>query len=325
MHIWLVAKPWRGGLARYLHMALEAAFPGQVRWLETHPSAGRAYLEYARDKRAWRGRLLETLEKGPCDVALFVNHLGLFRDLPRRDGHVLWLTDGPRFAAGELDAYGRVFISDGGYASEVEDAAGSARFGGVVPFAHLPGLHRPSAYTGARRDLCFIGNSDPKRDDHLRRILACGYRTTIIGNYFPRHPLFWRHPGAFRPRVANERMGHIYARHRISLNVHAQVVREGTNMRTFECAGYGIPQLVEHRPGLDALFEPGQELAVYEGPDGLTETLDRLLSAPAEAMALAAAARRRVLAEHTYGHRLAVLLEDLVPASPLLDAAGQAS
>jgi spore maturation protein CgeB len=308
----LVAKPWRGGLAGYLYRALIDFFPGEVEWWPTRPTDVAGRLAFLRDRGGWYGRLRDRVARADAGAVLFVNHLRIFDELPERSQQVLWLTDGPRPRAGELAAYGKVCLSDGGYAGEVAAVVGE-RYAGEVGFGCSPALHRPPPAPRRSRDLCFIGNRDPKRDRYLAALLRSCVRPTVVGNYFLHHPLFWRYPGCFRPAVTNERMGAIYAAHRVALNLHATVVRRGTNMRTFECAGYAIPQLVESRPGLEAYFSPGEEIATFEDERDLSARLHELLAAPERAAAMATCARRRALAEHTYHHRCVALLQDVLP------------
>jgi spore maturation protein CgeB len=182
--------------------------------------------------------------------------------------------------------------------------AGAKRFAGVLPFAMSPSIHHPSGEHIKTRDVCFIGNRDPKRDAHIAALLHAPCSATIVGNYFLRSALFWRAPHRFRPRVANEAMAAVYSRHRVSLNVHAEVVAAGTNMRTFECAGYGIPQLVENRPGLTQLFESGREISTYNKPEEIPHAIASLLSDPKHTALMAERAQHRALHEHTYSHRL---------------------
>jgi spore maturation protein CgeB len=312
MKILLVAKPWRGGLANYVYRALLDLFPGEVEWWPTRPVHLADRIAFLRNRKEWYGRLLERLAGANADALLFINHLKIFDALSARPQQVLWMTDSPRPAPGGYACYGKVCLSDAGYAAEVAAVVGE-RFAGEVSFGYSPGIHLPPTDPRRARDLCFIGNRDPKRDRYLGALLAAGVRPTVVGNYFLRHPLFWRSPGCFRPAVANAAMGRIYARHRVSLNLHAQVVRRGTNMRTFECAAYGIPQLVENCPGLEAFFTPGEEIATFDGEENMLEALAWLLADPGRAAAMALRARRRALAEHSYHHRCITLLEGVLP------------
>ena len=304
MRVLLVAKPWKGGLARYLFTALCKRADIDAQWIATAPDSPLERYQYARNRLAWRDRQLERINACDRDVALFVNLPPHTENIAYRPGNVLWMTDGARADAPQLAAYAKVFASDPGHARNLARQAGAQRFAGVLAFAMDPGVHCHAGKRAALRDVCFIGNRDPKRDPHIAALFAAPCSATVVGNYFLRSPLFWQAPCRFRPRVAIEAMAAVYARHRISLNVHAQVVAEGTNMRTFECAGYGITQLVENRPGLAQLFEPDREIATYDEPEELAHALARLLADPKSAAVMAGRARHRALQEHTYCHRI---------------------
>ena len=69
----------------------------------------------------------------------------------------------------------------------------------------------------------------------------------------------------------------------------------------FEAAGAGACLVSDAWPGLETFLEPGLEVMVAEDGDdvvALVRDLD-----PERARAIGAAARRRVLAEHTYERR----------------------
>jgi hypothetical protein len=322
--ILLVAKPWRGGLADYLHRALQECFGARVRCIASYPLGLVERSGYRTARTAWQAETVGRINDAPRDAALFVNLPAGAHRIAAHPGNVLWLTDAADPLADELAPFARIHVSDPGHAAVVAAVAGASRFAGTVPFACDPLLHVPLPGEPVR-DVCFIGNRDSKRDAHLATLLQTGARTTVVGNYFARHRLFWHHPASFRPRVAPSRMGLVYARHRLSLNVHATVVRGGTNMRTFECAAFGIPQLVEHRPGLEALFEPQREIATYRDVDDLAERLEAVLADAAGRRAMAERARRRALAEHTYMHRLRALLDGLLPGNPRPGGAARGS
>ena len=278
-----------------------------VRWLPTYPVTALERLRYLRDKAAWYRGLVGRIENIRYDVAIFINHHRAFSGLAYHPGHLLWVTDAPRLSSEDVAPYARVFLSDPGYANEVSAVLGAEGYSGELGFGLLPSIHRPADFSRARQGFCFIGNTDPKRSTHLEALLRSDAPMRIYGNYFLRSGLFLRHPWSCRPSVGNESMGSIYARHRASLNIHAEVLRCGTNMRTFECAGYGIPQLVEYRPGLETFFEPEREILVYHDVEELPRLALRLLEDP-KAGAMAERARHRALAEHTYAHRVQRLL-----------------
>ncbi|MDX1527114.1 MAG: glycosyltransferase [Gammaproteobacteria bacterium] len=314
MNILLVAKPWRGGLASYLYAALDALLPGSVSWLPTYPRSVAEKIAYRKDRAGWRTRLAQRIAESSCDAAIFINHIPEFEQLDQHDRYLLWVTDDPRPLTGRRLPYARVFISDPGYRKEVAGAL-SQRFGGVVGFACLPSVHHPGARTDHGSGFCFIGNRDTKRDPYLRTLCEAGKDIRVYGNYFPLHRLCWRFPGRFRPAVPVARMSDIYARHRGSINIHAEVVKGGTNMRTYECAGYRIAQIVERLPGLEAVFSPGEDLLTFQTPEELISQMSRLEQDPELARSLAASAARRARAEHTYFHRARALLAGVIDVS----------
>jgi spore maturation protein CgeB len=75
--------------------------------------------------------------------------------------------------------------------------------------------------------------------------------------------------------------------------------------RVFEAAGAGACLITDHWEGLELFLEPDRE--VLTALDG-AEVADQLRAlTPARARAVGEAARRHVLAEHTYAHRAAQL------------------
>jgi spore maturation protein CgeB len=90
--------------------------------------------------------------------------------------------------------------------------------------------------------------------------------------------------------------------------------------RLFEAAACGTPVLTDHWQGLDEFFAPGREILVARDTD---QALDALALDEAERAAIGAAARERVLDEHTAAHRareLVALIRDLGLGAQLADA-----
>jgi hypothetical protein len=309
MKLLLVAKPWKGGLADYVLRAMRAVDTASVEYIPTYPRTLSERMDFLRDKYAWRSNLVEKINAKHYDAAIFINHLSMFRGLKNPDKNVLWLTDGPKLNVVDVQPFGRIFLSDPGY---VDSLPADAKYQGELPFAHDPAIHRPYPDTGRKQGLCFIANRDPKRDAWLAQLSAAGVMPKVYGNYFFRHPLFWKAPGQFRPSISPLGMGRIYARYQVALNIHAAVVREGTNMRTFECAGYEVPQLVEYRTGLERFFEPEREILVFSSAQECLAQYERLQQDRKYAARLAENAKKRVRAEHTYTQRVATMLHGLI-------------
>ena len=62
-------------------------------------------------------------------------------------------------------------------------------------------------------------------------------------------------------------------------------------------------------PGIEQWFEPGSEIVVVDDAEEALAAYRALLDDPAQAEAMGARARERVLDEHTYAHRARRVLE----------------
>ncbi len=104
----------------------------------------------------------------------------------------------------------------------------------------------------------------------------------------------------------------IYQRHFAVLNVRNEAnVEHGLNQRSFEPLACATLVLNDDLPDLPLCFEPGREILVYRDRAELNALVERLRREPAFGARVAEAGRRRVLAEHTYGHRIKAILNDL--------------
>jgi spore maturation protein CgeB len=79
--------------------------------------------------------------------------------------------------------------------------------------------------------------------------------------------------------------------------------------RVFEAAGAGACLVTDAWDGLEQFLEPGREVLMARDANDVVQTLLRL--GEPTARAIGRAARRRVLAEHTYEHR-AHQFEDVI-------------
>jgi spore maturation protein CgeB len=110
-------------------------------------------------------------------------------------------------------------------------------------------------------------------------------------------------------RAAPRALPGIYASHLASLNVKNETnVLHGLNQRHFQPPLAGTPLVSDAQPDLHLAFESGREVLVWRNFDELNEIHERLLAHPEEAQRVGEAARRRVLAEHTYAVRLKAFL-----------------
>ena len=113
-------------------------------------------------------------------------------------------------------------------------------------------------------------------------------------------------------KIGRARLVRLYQRHLAVLNARNEAnVEHGLNQRSFEPLACATPVLNDDLPDLPRCFEPGREILVYRDGDELNALVARLQREPALAKRIGDAGRRRVLAEHTYGHRVHAILSDL--------------
>ena len=98
---------------------------------------------------------------------------------------------------------------------------------------------------------------------------------------------------------------------RINLNItrrsHASVFAS-SSARPFELAAAAAAIVSNPYKGIERWFEPWEELFVVHDAHEALAAYRKLLDDPAQAEAMGARARERVLDEHTYAHRARQLL-----------------
>ena len=104
----------------------------------------------------------------------------------------------------------------------------------------------------------------------------------------------------------------VYNASLVNLNMHhSQTRRAGLNTRAFEILAAGAFELTDYVPEMESLLEPGRDAAVYRSPEEAVELARYYVRAANERRRIAEAGYRRVLAEHTYRHRMQTLLAAL--------------
>ena len=165
--------------------------------------------------------------------------------------------------------------------------------------------------------LSFLGNRLPDREARVREFFIDAARqlpkeTFLLGGNG------WHEHIDLPPNV--RAIGHVYTREHNAFNCSPRAVininrdsmaRYGFSppTRVFEAAGAGACLLCDAWDGIEEFLEPGSEvLVVHSGADVVSE-LARLT--PERAHAIGDAGRERVLSQHTYAHRAAVLIDVL--------------
>ena len=128
-------------------------------------------------------------------------------------------------------------------------------------------------------------------------------RCVFPRGYVPMQPLADLFPDRVRGRVFGVDMYRVLANSKVTFNKHGEVGTVVGNMRLFEATGVGTCLLTDHAPNLAELFEPDQEVVSYSCIEECLEKLDYLLAHHEERRAVARAAQKRVLKDHTLRQR----------------------
>jgi len=115
-----------------------------------------------------------------------------------------------------------------------------------------------------------------------------------------------RGPVAYGPDLAA-----VYASAPISLNATSVQMPTAVNQRVFDVPLAGGFVLSDAQSDLFRLFERGTEAVAYESAADVSHAVDHYLRHPDERAEIVRAARRRVLAEHTYERRIETMLAEM--------------
>jgi spore maturation protein CgeB len=176
-----------------------------------------------------------------------------------------------------------------------------------------PASHHPVAPQARfNADLGFLGNRLPDREARvdeffLAAAAALPRRSFLLGGSG------W-HDKSMPPNVSY--VGHVYTADHNAFNCTPLAVlninrdsmaRYGFSppTRVFEAAGAAACLITDAWEGIETFLEPEREVLVTQGGAEVADVLERLDTATARS--IGGAARKRVLAHHTYGHRASLL------------------
>ncbi|HZP66317.1 MAG TPA: glycosyltransferase [Rudaea sp.] len=174
----------------------------------------------------------------------------------------------------------------------------------------------------ARWDLGYMGTYSDDRQPAVERLLLAPAREwpqgrfVVAGAQYP-DSVEWPRNVARIEHLGPAAHRSFYNRQLYTLNVtRADMVAAGwsPSVRLFEAAACATPVVSDPWDGLDSFFVPGREILIARHAG---DVLDILCTMPEERRReIGAAARRRVLAEHTGEHRAETLeryLDDIAP------------
>jgi spore maturation protein CgeB len=173
-----------------------------------------------------------------------------------------------------------------------------------LPHAANARLHAPAHRAMPRRsDMVFVANPTEYR---LALVSQIQTPMQLYGRGWVRLPSGCHQVHA--RRIGLEELAAVYRSHLAVLNVrNERNVMVGLNQRHFDPYLAGTPVVADNQDDLPLCFEPGREMLVYRDVDELNDLYLRLRREPERAATVGEVGRRRVLAEHTYGHRLTAL------------------
>ena len=176
------------------------------------------------------------------------------------------------------------------------------------PDEHRPVELAPDERVSYSADVSFVGTQHPDRVEMLDELTEWDLRVYGLGWDGVEEPL--KRCVRAEP-VYGLKKTKVYSASRVSINVHGPHMIAGENFRVFEVAACGGASFSTFKPDLVHCFEPDVEVVVFDDADDLRKKLRHYLSSPDELDAIRDAGRRRVLAEHTYDHRAAVIARHL--------------
>ena len=354
----LVSSYWNGAATYYRGMIRALAARGhRITFFE--PDAYDRQLHRDMDDPAWAkvvvfppnrpAALLALSQARGYDVIVKASGVGLFDELLeegvadlKRPGNliVFWDVDAPatldRVHQNPQDPfrslipqYDLIFTYGGG--DPVIDAYGAlgARlclpiYNALDPSTHFPVEPDPRF----KADLGFLGNRLPDREQRVDRFFL-EPAAQLPGMEFLLGGSGW----GDKAKPENLRyFDHVYTRDHNAFNSTPRAVinisresmaRYGFSpaTRVFEAAGAGACIITDKWEGIELFLEPGREVLVAASGEEVTEHLLSLSSGRAHA--LGQAARKRVLAQHTYSQR-AAQVESLLEGR-VMELSGMAS
>jgi spore maturation protein CgeB len=105
-----------------------------------------------------------------------------------------------------------------------------------------------------------------------------------------------------------------YQQTKINIDVNRVVIREGLTQRVFDCLASGSFVVTSTKSVLPEFFETqggSAEVVMFENEEHLRELIDHYAAHEDERAAIVERGRKRVLAEHTYDHRIQTIFKTL--------------
>jgi len=183
-------------------------------------------------------------------------------------------------------------------------------------FGYLPLACNPHYFTTQlplkQRDtrLLFVACGSPHREAILKQF---NKTALVIGpKWNKRNFDATPHIVQLKRRILPARLAQYYGSHLAVINIlNEGNVINNLSQRSFEPCAAGSIVVNEHTVDLERCFEIGKETLSFSNGEELNENFDRILADSKFAKNIAQAGKKRVLAEHTFAHRLQQTLDAL--------------
>jgi spore maturation protein CgeB len=147
------------------------------------------------------------------------------------------------------------------------------------------------------------------------------YRLACVRKLAPFQPVIYGDPGwrelvsrdfRLQPEVNYyDELPRVFGATAVNFNATSLQMKAAVNQRVFDAPAAGGFLLTDFREQLAELFHIGKEVACFADPGEIPELVSFYLKHPKIRRQITARARRRVLAEHTYRHRVAAMLDTM--------------
>lgn len=180
-----------------------------------------------------------------------------------------------------------------------------------LPEAMNPDWHK-KCYTGIGDSICFAGNTYNYRHFLIRKLVEEGFNDIrLYGDRPPR----WASDqvrSKFQDKfIVKEEKSRVFGESLACINSTAMSEGNSLNCRAFEIAGAGGLQVMEYREAIGDCFEPGKEIVTYASLEELYDKIRFYRSNRQAAVEVREKGLRRALNEHTYRHRLELILNNI--------------
>lgn len=193
-----------------------------------------------------------------------------------------------------------------------------------LPLATEPQIFKPKEKIEAqfKSDICIVGYPYPDRIQYVQFLLQnTNYKIIVVGKWkkallhIKNHPNLVIYGRWLEPSIVAD----FYNGANIVLNTHRPTNlkqnqnRHGLesktiNNRTYDVASCGSFQLIEYKDDLPNHFIEDEEMVAFRNDQELIKKIDYFIQCEEERQRIANNARKRVLKEHTFRHRLDKML-----------------